>query len=236
MKQCPQCKSTYTDDTLSFCLSDGTPLVVYLEDNEKTQEMTFADKNALQIGISSKEKDTEVIPEARLTESTISNQTAENKRNVSPILTSLILSLLFIVIVGFGGFLAYKYFVKEEIATNGNNSQNDDIADLKGEIANLKKQINKTENLNSNESISNSKADQKENVARVNSPKDGFLALRSLPNHKTGKLIVKIPHGENVKIITCQSKSVKIAGKSGRWCKTSYKGTEGWVFDVWLRR
>ena len=26
MKQCPNCRTTYTDDTLSFCLSDGTPL------------------------------------------------------------------------------------------------------------------------------------------------------------------------------------------------------------------
>ena len=24
MKQCPQCRTTYTDDTLKFCLADGT--------------------------------------------------------------------------------------------------------------------------------------------------------------------------------------------------------------------
>lgn len=27
MKQCPNCKTQYTDDTLQFCLQDGTPLV-----------------------------------------------------------------------------------------------------------------------------------------------------------------------------------------------------------------
>ena len=27
MKQCPNCQTTYTDDTLKFCLQDGTPLV-----------------------------------------------------------------------------------------------------------------------------------------------------------------------------------------------------------------
>jgi ketosteroid isomerase-like protein len=27
MKRCPKCQSTYTDDTLRFCLQDGTPLV-----------------------------------------------------------------------------------------------------------------------------------------------------------------------------------------------------------------
>src|SRR4030095_11846022 len=26
MKRCPQCKTTYADDTLNFCLEDGTPL------------------------------------------------------------------------------------------------------------------------------------------------------------------------------------------------------------------
>src|SRR5262245_50652771 len=27
MKRCPQCNRTYTDDALSFCLDDGSPLV-----------------------------------------------------------------------------------------------------------------------------------------------------------------------------------------------------------------
>jgi hypothetical protein len=27
MKRCPECRRDYTDDTLSFCLEDGTPLV-----------------------------------------------------------------------------------------------------------------------------------------------------------------------------------------------------------------
>src|SRR5438046_7678962 len=27
MKRCPQCNRSYTDDALSFCLDDGTPLI-----------------------------------------------------------------------------------------------------------------------------------------------------------------------------------------------------------------
>ena len=27
MKRCPQCNRTYSDDALSFCLDDGSPLV-----------------------------------------------------------------------------------------------------------------------------------------------------------------------------------------------------------------
>lgn len=34
MKQCPSCRSRYTDDTLQFCLQDGTPLAAVYADNE----------------------------------------------------------------------------------------------------------------------------------------------------------------------------------------------------------
>ena len=34
MKQCPNCRTTYTDDSLQFCLQDGTPLV-FLQNAEQ---------------------------------------------------------------------------------------------------------------------------------------------------------------------------------------------------------
>src|SRR5215213_2152654 len=34
MKRCPECSRNYTDDTLSFCLEDGTPLVYIASDDE----------------------------------------------------------------------------------------------------------------------------------------------------------------------------------------------------------
>lgn len=36
MKQCPQCRRTYSDETLSFCLEDGSPLVAQIN-SEITQ-------------------------------------------------------------------------------------------------------------------------------------------------------------------------------------------------------
>src|SRR2546427_1264964 len=37
MKRCPTCKRTFDDDTLSFCLDDGTPLVAATRpDSEET--------------------------------------------------------------------------------------------------------------------------------------------------------------------------------------------------------
>ena len=32
MKQCPSCRTTYTDETLLYCLADGTPLEAVLDE------------------------------------------------------------------------------------------------------------------------------------------------------------------------------------------------------------
>jgi len=71
-------------------------------------------------------------------------------------------------------------------------------------------------------------------TAWVNSPGDGFLALRSEPNSNTGYRILQIPHGANVRVHSCQSYSQNIGGRTGRWCRVSYGGTTGWAFDGWL--
>src|SRR5690348_14767752 len=34
MKQCPQCRSTYTDDGLRFCLTDGSELIPIADEQE----------------------------------------------------------------------------------------------------------------------------------------------------------------------------------------------------------
>ena len=43
MKQCPNCKSNYTDDSLQYCLSDGASLLPVSND-EKTVQMSFANE------------------------------------------------------------------------------------------------------------------------------------------------------------------------------------------------
>ena len=80
-----------------------------------------------------------------------------------------------------------------------------------------------------------SEEEETEKKTYVNSPRDGFLALRSSPNHRTGKLLAKIPHGYQLELNSCRSKT-KIGKNTGRWCRTSYKGTLGWVFDAWTVR
>lgn len=70
--------------------------------------------------------------------------------------------------------------------------------------------------------------------AQVNSRGDGFLAMRSQPNTETGYRVMKIPHGANVRVLGCQEFTERVSGRNGRWCRVSYAGKSGWVFDGWL--
>lgn len=72
------------------------------------------------------------------------------------------------------------------------------------------------------------------NFARVNSPNDGFLALRTEPSSNYGDRILQIPHGATVKILGCQGIRENVGGRTGRWCRISYQGYVGWAFDGWL--
>ena len=48
MKQCPVCKSTYTDDSLKFCLNDGAALTAPLSSSEATQQMSFGSNRTIE--------------------------------------------------------------------------------------------------------------------------------------------------------------------------------------------
>ncbi len=66
-------------------------------------------------------------------------------------------------------------------------------------------------------------------VATVHTPGDGFLALRSEPTTRRGKRLVKIPHATVLTLGEC----VKPPG-DGRWCRTTFQGQTGWVFERYL--
>ena len=71
-------------------------------------------------------------------------------------------------------------------------------------------------------------------MAQVNSPGDGFLALRSEPGSDVGYRIIQIPHGSYVQVLGCQGFAERVGGRSGRWCRINYGGYTGWAFDGWL--
>lgn len=235
MKQCPACKTAYTDDSLSFCLADGTALDSAI-DEERTV-VKRAGNNPLRVDIPA------VAP---LPSGKLNAKSAADSSGTWIKIVVAVLILGFIAIGAFGLIGAVFYYgtggKEKEILTKSPTptatvSATPDIEKerLLEEIANIDEQ--KLANTNTRP-VSNDEDDADEQgstiTATVNSPKDGFLALRSIPDADRGERILRIPHGAEVEINNCEKARLKISGQTGRWCQVEYNGRTGWVFDAWL--
>lgn len=237
MKQCPSCRTTYTDDTLSFCLADGTPLA------EMAEEVTFvrsSRNDPMRVEIP------QAAPTAFIPVQTVLHAVPEKGSNTMKIV--LVVGLLGgMIVLAVGGAAALIYFNKDArvaepttnskgTATPNSTVKPDNTNELRDQIANLQKQLNDQKNANKTSAtppliVPNNSTSQ--TTATVNSPSDGFLALRTLPSSETGERIAKIPHGSTISIGAC-GPVVKPVNRSGRWCQASYNGYSGWVFDAYL--
>lgn len=235
MKLCPNCKTNYSDDTLRFCLSDGAKLVPMSAGGEKTLELT-GNTNPIRFDVPNPSEPTIVSPVNPI------NQTI--RRGISPWLIIPLFAILLFAIIGLVGYILLK---PNEIAVSNQPiptpaptaAPNDETNTIKEELESLKKQIAERNTAKNN---SNARPFPNQNpnapivqLARVNSPNDGFLALRSIPDSTNGIMLAKIPHGTNIEIIGCQKNAVQLPGKRrGRWCRTNYNEYSGWVFDAFL--
>jgi hypothetical protein len=107
---------------------------------------------------------------------------------------------------------------------------------LKKELADLQKQLDekKSSAANSGSFPSLDDLDFEFRVATVNSPGDGFLALRSEPSSDYGERLAQIPHGAKINVVSCDSDKITIGSRRGSWCLIEWSGRAGWVFDAWL--
>ena len=144
------------------------------------------------------------------------------------------------VIAAVGGAAALIYFNKDSRVAEptGNNTKGsptpklDNTNELRDQIANLEKRLNEQKNANKTTAtppLVMPSPSTTQTTARANSPRDGFLALRSLPSAERGERVLKIPHGATVSIGGCGA----LVGR-GRWCQANYNGYSGWVFDAYL--
>lgn len=212
MKQCPSCKTTYTDDSLSFCLADGTAL--------------------------------HDVPGEQAT--VVSSRIDKAKRFGSPVLKfAVIMVLIGIILLALaalaGTILYYNTSGRDKVLNAASPTPLPSITatpdyekqQLQDELANIQKRLEEQiEEVKPANAASNKQAGLV--TARVNSPRDGFLSLRSEPNADYGERLAKIPHGSTVTIENCDRSSVKIGGRSGRWCLVTYGDHTGYVFDAWL--
>jgi hypothetical protein len=241
MKQCPNCKTTYTDETLSFCLADGASLVTPPPDNEETLVMPFA-RNS---------------PPARFADSSPTVFTPVNphppteKKSASLFIVAGLIGVLLLIVLGLAASVGYFLLRPDEKKTVADTvsptpipvispksaTTPDETANLKEKLANLEQQIQAQKNqkpIAAQRTYPN-QTPTAGNLARVNSPNDGFLALRNAPDSETGKLLTKIPHGASVTVLGCPKPS-NVGKIPGHWCQIVYDGQTGWAFDAFLIR
>ncbi len=249
MKQCPTCKNTYTDDSLAFCLSDGTALVSS-QTEEVTQQISAAN-NPIRVNIAP-----ETSPNAFTPAFQPQPQPQPQQKGGKGWIIGLSVGLFLFVIIGIGGVAGF-YFLNNSgkvsnsvenkpvsnttIALNSNAVPNsatptpDETAAMKQKLAELEKKLKEQKGkVPTIPTLPNSPAAPKVptvTTAKVNSPGDGFLALRTGPSSSTGERILEIPHGATVTVTACQSAE---KGKKGKWCKVNYNGNAGWAFDGFL--
>jgi len=81
MKQCPSCKNTYTDDSLQFCLADGTPLISMKDDAPPTVQMSYSGNEPMRINIPNDSVPTVFAsPTINQNPSLVNNQPVEKKK------------------------------------------------------------------------------------------------------------------------------------------------------------
>lgn len=238
MKQCPVCKTNYTDDSLRFCLSDGASLTAS-SNEEKTVQMSHG-REPMRVNTS---------PDSVPTVFPSPSPPAPARKGLGLIIGGLLALLLLMSVAAVAAFMllrpnddknpvAVKVSPTPVQTAAPTSAPVDETAALKEKLANLEKQVQAQKNQKQtapaqSPTAQNQTPNQTARTARVNSPGDGFLALRDKPDSKTGYLIAKIPHGANVAVQSCP-KSSNVGKIPGRWCQVLYNGQAGWAFDGFL--
>ena len=224
MKRCPQCGTTYTDATLRFCLADGTALV--------------GGEEPLRAEIPS--------PDTRVSMGSAQHPPRTSKAWIFVVLGTVIIGLMAIAGVVVLGILAYIGSVDAEpeqivfatpspAAAPSEPASDEQI--LRQELEKLEKQLEDMDLPRVDQDPFPDGIDTEAGApmtATANSPKDGFLALRSLPSTDIGERLAVIPHGAEVKVVACDPNYNTLNGRRGRWCLLMWGQFVGWAFDAYL--
>lgn len=219
---------------MRFCLADGASLTA-IPDAEKTVDMSGG-INQMRFNVPPQSEPTFISP--------ASPPIQPGRSGINPWLVFPLFAILILSVIGLAGYILLKpaEIVVSNAATPtlaATAAPDRETAAIKEELESLKKQVENQKTPVKTDSATRPFPTQTPSVpiiqtARVNSPNDRFLALRSQPNAKSGERLAQIPHGTNIEIIGCQKTSVNIGSRRGRWCRTNYYGQSGWVFDAWL--
>lgn len=239
MKECPSCKTVYTDDSLSYCLSDGAALVDCVAE-QPTVVRAAGMNEPLHIDIAApSDKTFAVGPEVESRRQAFALSTA-----TKVIVAVVVIGILALVGLGLASFAVYYATGSSQPGTAAEPptplptalpavTTDPEKDRLRDEIANIQRQLDEQKkNAGNSDHLDDELGSPV--TATVNSPNDGFLALRSQPDAERGERLARIPHGVDVEVLRCGSGKVTIGSRSGRWCYVEYDGLNGWVFDAWL--
>jgi len=204
MKTCPKCGTAYTDNTLSFCLSDGTPLVGERAEYETEVLPNIASDLETQDSVSAQTQIKATQTDEGLTQSVVSGP----KKGTSSLWILATFALLGIII--FGSAFAWFFLIRNNPQGDA-NTENGLASNSSAEIPTIPKRTQKSA--------------PKRNTYRVVGVKNNdVLYIRPRPgNLKT--VVGRIPaNGTGIKI-TGKGKRV---GKS-IWVPIIYQGKRGWV-------
>ncbi|MEZ5425126.1 MAG: SH3 domain-containing protein [Pyrinomonadaceae bacterium] len=219
MKICPQCKSAFSDDTLLYCLSDGTPLLSEFEAEKFDQA---AKTEQFPVSLVTREAVRPKVSEPSTpapTENYSRTTTRQNSGRGWIFATFFLLGLL---IIG-GGVAAWAFLLKNGNAGENPSSQGNQTS-FNGEIRNPS-----PENNAPGRTPEPTPDSPTYRVVGVKS--NDVLYIRPAPNDLKTHLGQIPPDGTGI-IITGPGKK---AG-SGIWYPIDYRGIRGWVHSRYIKK
>jgi len=227
MRTCPRCGTTYTDDGLRYCLSDGAELGAPVASGARPTEVYSG-------------AETEQATQLRPPLAPVPPSGGSSNGLLKVLIAVALVAVLALAgIAALGGFGAIYYFAgggdgSPSPSPSRSMSPTPDAEKerLEEELANLRRKVDEQKSNSADDLPFPDDAVLK--TATVNSPRDGFLAIRSQPSEDYGERLAKVPHGSDVLVTSCLERQVQVAGRSGRWCLVVWEDHAGWAFDGFL--
>lgn len=155
MKICPQCRNTYTDDTLQYCLQDGTPLNNYSASENPT--VNWGETETLVTPRQPARYDTQksVSQNWQENESVFSSEPPEPEKSntVKTVLLTLLGMLVFLAVGGTVGYIVWKNSREKEVAVNTNTKPVNTKTPVANKNANTNQNTNANTNTNENANV-----------------------------------------------------------------------------------
>lgn len=129
MKYCPNCQTRYTDDTLKFCLQDGTPLAADSEDSLPTvafdeAETVVTPKQVERLPVDTPEAYAQNLEQSRETRVSPVQTAPPRKSGTLPV---VLLTALATLLLGAAGIAAWLYLRNNRNEVAGNTVSNNQV-------------------------------------------------------------------------------------------------------------